>query len=303
MRRPTGSSAEVGSSSSEHARLADERLRDPEPLLHALRHAVDPAVARRRRARRARAAGRARRRRRREPASRWCSSSTSSAVYQPGKRKSSARYPSSARAARLPARAPATSAWPRVGTHEPDCDLHERRLAGAVRAEQSDELALPHLEVDAPERLDGPVALLQRVDGEGGRHATRVRHYAPRMPRGYMEGPAAEEAERRAEEAARETGRAAGAGAPRGGVRLHGGRSRAALPRLARRGRSRRAVRDRRRLGRHGPPRRRRALATGLSRRTRRSTARAASGSSSSRGPRARPRPWRSSRCRVPRRR
>jgi hypothetical protein len=30
-----------------------------------------------------------------------------------------------------------------------------------------------------------------------------VRDYAPVMPRGYMEGPAAEEAERRAEEAAR----------------------------------------------------------------------------------------------------
>ena len=45
MRRPAGSSAEVGSSRSEHARLADERLRDPEPLLHALRHAVDAAVA------------------------------------------------------------------------------------------------------------------------------------------------------------------------------------------------------------------------------------------------------------------
>jgi len=41
------------------------------------------------------------------------------------------------------------------------------------------------------------------MDGEGGRHVPRVRHYAPVMPRGYMEGPAAEEAERRAEEAAR----------------------------------------------------------------------------------------------------
>ena len=40
------------------------------------------------------------------------------------------------------------------------------------------------------------------MDGERGRHATRVRHYPPAMPRGYMEGPAAEEAERRAEEAA-----------------------------------------------------------------------------------------------------
>ena len=29
----------------EHPRQADERLRDPETLLHPLRHAVDPAVA------------------------------------------------------------------------------------------------------------------------------------------------------------------------------------------------------------------------------------------------------------------
>jgi hypothetical protein len=40
------------------------------------------------------------------------------------------------------------------------------------------------------------------MDGESGRHEPRVRDYAPTMPRGYMEGPAAEEAERRAEEAA-----------------------------------------------------------------------------------------------------
>src|SRR6185312_12095062 len=54
-----------------------------------------------------------------ECVSRWWSERTSSAVYQPGKRKSSARYPSSARAARLPARAPATSAWPRVARTSP----------------------------------------------------------------------------------------------------------------------------------------------------------------------------------------
>jgi len=34
-------------------------------------------------------------------------------------------------------------------------------------------------------------------------------HYAPAMPRGYMEGPAAEEAERRAEEAERRAEEAA----------------------------------------------------------------------------------------------
>ena len=43
-----------------------------------------------------------------------------------------------------------------AGADEPDGDLHERRLAGAVRAEQPDELALLHLEVDAPQRSTGP---------------------------------------------------------------------------------------------------------------------------------------------------
>ena len=45
------------------------------------------------------------------------------------------------------------------------------------------------------------------------------------MPRGYMEGPAAEEAERRAEEAARAKDEPPRAGRARGGLRLHGGRS------------------------------------------------------------------------------
>ena len=151
----------------------------------------------------------------------------------------------SRRARRRPRRAP------RVGAHEPDRDLHERRLPGAVRPEQPDELALLHLEIDALQRLDGPVALPEPVDGEGGRHATRVRHYAPAMPRGYMEGPAAEEAERRAEEAARDEGRAAGAGRVPGGLRLHGGRSRAALPRLAGPRSTPTSSSHGRRLGRH----------------------------------------------------
>ena len=46
VRRPAGSSALVGSSSSSSAGLADQRLRDPEALLHALRHRLDAAVAR-----------------------------------------------------------------------------------------------------------------------------------------------------------------------------------------------------------------------------------------------------------------
>ena len=60
------------------------------------------------------------------------------------------------------------------GTDEADGDLHERRLAGAVRAEQPDELALPHLEVDALQRLDGAVALREPVDGEGARPRRRA---------------------------------------------------------------------------------------------------------------------------------
>ena len=80
-----------------------------------------------------------------------------------------------ARGARAGARAGDLGAAP-VGAHEPDRDLHERRLAGAVRAEQPDELALLHREVDALQRIDGPVALLERVNGEGRWHVARVRH-------------------------------------------------------------------------------------------------------------------------------
>ena len=42
---------------------------------------------------------------------------------------------------------------------EADEDLHERGFAGAVRAQQSDELAFADLEVDALQRVDGAEAL------------------------------------------------------------------------------------------------------------------------------------------------
>src|SRR4051812_42022901 len=53
-------------------------------------------------------------------------------------------------------------------------DLHERRLPGAVRAEEPDELSRLDLEVDSGERLDSPVALLEAAGGEHGRHAASV---------------------------------------------------------------------------------------------------------------------------------
>src|SRR5206468_7165832 len=64
------------------------------------------------------------------------------------------------------------------GAHEADGDLDKRRLAGAVRPEQADELAFADGEVDAAQRLNRPVALLEIADGE------RVGHSGT-MPRGY----------------------------------------------------------------------------------------------------------------------
>ena len=60
--------------------------------------------------------------------------------------------------------------------HEPAGDLRERRLAGAVRAEQAEQLAALDLEVDAGERDGGAVALGQPVAGEGGRHRAQCRN-------------------------------------------------------------------------------------------------------------------------------
>ena len=46
-----------------------------------------------------------------------------------------------------------------------------RRLPGAVRAEHGDDRPLGHLERDAVERLDGPVARLDVVELEQSRHS------------------------------------------------------------------------------------------------------------------------------------
>ena len=186
----------------EDARRADERLRDPKPLLHPLGHAVHAPVAR---------------------------VGERDALEQPlplGGTGIGAGEPL-VKDEYLVRRVPARKAEqlgevaelctrgagartracdlrpPARRVHETDSNLDEGRLSRAVRAEEADELALLHGEVDAVERLNLSVALLECVDGERVRHASRVRHYAPPLPRGYVEGPAAEEAERRAEAAAR----------------------------------------------------------------------------------------------------
>ena len=96
-------------------------------------------------------------------------------MSQSGKRNSSARYPIAARASAEPAGAPSTSARPPVGSHEAAGDLRERRLAGAVRAQQAEQLALRHLEIHAAERDGVAVALLERLAAEGGGHRPQCR--------------------------------------------------------------------------------------------------------------------------------
>jgi hypothetical protein len=80
-------------------------------------------------------------------------------------------------------------------------NLDERGFSGTVRAEQTDQLALADLEIDSAERFDRAVTLDEAADGE------RYGHGAERtlslVPRGYEEGPVAEEAEARRDAIAR----------------------------------------------------------------------------------------------------
>ncbi len=54
-------------------------------------------------------------------------------------------------------------------------DLDGRRLAGAVRAEEPEDLACGHLEADPAERLDAAVRLAQVADADRSRHAASRR--------------------------------------------------------------------------------------------------------------------------------
>ena len=187
----------------EQARLADERLRDPEPLLHALRHPVDTAVGgvgERHELEQAAALGGAATRARKplvqlEHLVRAVPAREAEELRQIAERRAcgaraGARTGNLGLAFRLP--------------HETDRDLHERRLAGAVRSEQPEELALADHQIDTFQSLHGPVAFLEAADGESSSHSPSVSPVVCKtVPRGYAEGPAAEEAERLADEASR----------------------------------------------------------------------------------------------------
>ena len=135
-------------------RVADHRLRDPEPLLHALRHRADAPVATSPSADQleqlaplARAAARASRASGAAPAARPRSASPGSGTARPGSR-------SRRRARTLPARRP----------HQPARDLHQRRLPGAVRARAARPARPRRRQVDALERLVRAVPLAQFIE-------------------------------------------------------------------------------------------------------------------------------------------
>ena len=179
VRRPTGSSADVGSSSSEQPRLADERLRDAEPLLHPLRHAVDAAVG-----------GVGERDELEQPlALRGAAARAAEPLVQLEhlvRRVPAREAEELGEVAELRARGALTRRARR--------DLGRCRASARTRPTAiftSVDLPAPFgpssptsspsadLEVDALERLDGAVALLERRGRRGQSARTSVRHYVP----------------------------------------------------------------------------------------------------------------------------
>src|SRR5439155_1539057 len=151
-------------------RRADQRLRDAEPLLHALRHLLHAAATRIREADQPQQL---------VPLVRAAARSGEALVQLqhlvggiPAREAEELREVAQ-RAARL-ARAggqPADLGGAAGRADEAAGDLDERRLAGAVGPEQSDQLALANLEIDPSERLDGSVALHQAANGPSRGHS------------------------------------------------------------------------------------------------------------------------------------
>jgi hypothetical protein len=115
-----------------------------------------------------------------EPERRWCSSSSSSAEYQPGKRKELCEVADPATCLTGARRRVLHGRGATRGSDEPQGDLHERGLAGAVWPQQADELALVDSEVDSGERHCGPIALLQAAAIQRCRHSPESTYRARR---------------------------------------------------------------------------------------------------------------------------
>ena len=246
----------------QQARLADERLRDAEPLLHPLRHPVDAACPGAPRARRARAGASARRRRR---ASRRAAGAAR-APRRPCTSRGSGRAPrdsrARARAAREPARAPATSARRRSARTSPTAIFTSVDLPAPFGPSSPTSSPSPTSRSTPLQRLDGAVALREPADGESRRHgpslvgstlkSCRADTWKVPPPKRRSGSPT-----RRAPRRSTRTSQATLYPAVYG---CTDGRSRAALPRLAHRRRPGRALRVRQGVGRDRAPRRRSAL-------------------------------------------
>src|SRR5207247_2448197 len=146
-------------------RRPDQRLRDAEPLLHALGHLLDAALL---------CVGEADQLEQLVALVRPAGRSVQLLVQLqhlvgrvPAREAEELRQVAE-RAAGLPGAGAKAADLGRAagGANEPAGDLDERRLAGAVWAEQPDELAFANLEIDPGERLDGPVALREPANGE-----------------------------------------------------------------------------------------------------------------------------------------
>ena len=154
-------------------RRPDERLRDPEPLLHALRHRRDARPARlgeadelEERDALAVAGGRACKPLvQRQDLVRAHPGGKAEELRQVAERSPSLSRPRG-RAGDLDR--------PGGRPNEAARDLHEGRLAGAVRAEEADELPGLDPKIDPRERLDPSEALLEAADREHGSHSNTL---------------------------------------------------------------------------------------------------------------------------------
>ena len=169
----------------QHRRLGDQRRGEIEPPPHPARVGLRRRAAPRRRGRSARAARSPRRLRRASAARRTAARPSSGSRGRSGSRRPprTGRPARSARAA-APRRAttsrPTTRARPRVGLEQRRQDPHERRLAGAVRAEQTEHRpggtsrSTPSSARTCPNDFDSPLTLIAASPSPWARD--RARH-------------------------------------------------------------------------------------------------------------------------------
>jgi hypothetical protein len=154
-------------------RVAYERLRKPETLLHPLRHPVDATVRRL-----------GERDQIEQPLSlSGATTRTSETLVQlehlirgvPA--RETKQFSQIAERATRDARAGARTRDPhltRTWPHQPNRDLHQRRLARPIRPKQTDKLALANVEVNPLQRLDNAITLAKPTNGEHSRHLTNL---------------------------------------------------------------------------------------------------------------------------------